>query len=96
MHAFQVPQLLDIPSGEVVGNSAATTPQTKTRMRWTPELHEAFVEAVNQLGGSESMFTSIISFFLTFFSLECFLLSHDVNYLTLRGYSEGCVECNES
>jgi len=58
MHAFQVPQQQDITSGEVVGTSAATTPQTKTRMRWTPELHEAFVEAVNQLGGSESMFTS--------------------------------------
>lgn len=36
-----------------VGSPSSGAPSIKPRMRWTPELHEAFVEAVNQLGGSE-------------------------------------------
>ncbi|PKI49162.1 hypothetical protein CRG98_030440 [Punica granatum] len=53
----QMPQDQNVstPLGEFSpeGNQLSAAPQNKARMRWTPELHESFVAAINQLGGSE-------------------------------------------
>ena len=31
----------------------------KPRLKWTPDLHERFIEAVNQLGGADSELLSL-------------------------------------
>ena len=53
-------------SGEMQGNgicgdgSVILSTDPKPRLRWTAELHERFVDAVAQLGGADSKFSSTV------------------------------------
>jgi hypothetical protein len=48
MHALRMHMQGSGDSGLVLSTDA------KPRLKWTPDLHERFIEAVNQLGGSDS------------------------------------------
>jgi hypothetical protein len=45
-------------------NSSSSSADPKPRLRWTPQLHERFVDAVTQLGGADSKLTSFSNPFL--------------------------------
>lgn len=55
--AFPSQRHLFLQGGNVQGESGLVlSTDAKPRLKWTPELHERFIEAVNQLGGADSKY----------------------------------------
>lgn len=60
--SFPMEQHLFLRGGNAQGDSGLVlSTDAKPRLKWTPELHQRFVDAVNQLGGAESKYNILIS-----------------------------------
>ena len=59
--SFPMEQHLFLRGGNAQGDSGLVlSTDAKPRLKWTPELHQRFVDAVNQLGGAESKYNILI------------------------------------